>query len=201
MRVAVIGVGNVGGALASALTDAGHDVVVAASDAEKAAQAAAGLECEPAPNPREAVEGADAVVLAIPFKAGEEVAGEIRDGVAGKPVIDVTNSPAVVEEGTSNAEAFQAWLPEAHVVKAFNTVFASRLAEPTQDGHPLDGFIAGDDPDAKATVATIVRDAGLEPLDIGGLKMARALEGMAWANIAVNMANNWPWHSAWKLAR
>ena len=57
-----------GGALASALTEAGHDVVVAASNSEKAAEAAAGLECEPAPSPREAADGADAVVLAIPFK-------------------------------------------------------------------------------------------------------------------------------------
>ena len=201
MRVAVIGVGNVGGALATALTEAGHDVVVAASTAEKAAQAAAGLECEPAPSPREAADGADAVVLAIPFNAGHEVADEIRDEVAGKPIIDVTNSPAIVEAGTSNAEAFQAWLPEAHVVKAFNTVFASRLADPNEDGRPLDGFIAGDDSDAKATAATLVRDAGLAPLDVGGLRMARALEGMAWTNISLNMANNWPWHSAWKLAR
>ena len=201
MRVAVIGVGNVGGALASALTDAGHEVVVAASTAEKAAQAAAGFECEPAASPNEASADADAVILAIPFNAAQQVAEEIRDEVAGKPVIDVTNSSSVVEHGTSNAEAFQAWLPEAHVVKAFNTVFASRLAGSTQDGQPLDGFIAGDDAEAKATVATIVSDAGLAPLDVGDLKMARALEGMAWANISLNMANNWPWHSAWKLAR
>jgi predicted dinucleotide-binding enzyme len=201
MRVAVIGVGNVGGAIASALTSAGHAVVVAASNAEKAKQAAAGLDCEPAPSPREAVGGADAVVLAIPFDAGQDVAGEIRDGVAGKPVVDVTNSPLVVKEGTSNAEAFQAWLPEAHVVKALNTVSASRLAERADGNHPLDGFIAGDDADAKSTVAAIVRDAGLEPLDVGGLKMARDLEGMAWTNISLNMANNWPWHSAWKLER
>jgi predicted dinucleotide-binding enzyme len=191
----------VGGALASALTKVGHDVVVAASDAEKAKQAAAGLECEPAASPSEAVEGADAIILAIPFAVGEQVAAEIHDQVAGKPVVDVTNSPGVVENGTSNAEAFQTWLPDAHVVKAFNSVFASRLGEPTDNGEPLDGFIAGDDADAKSTVAAIVRDAGLTPLDVGGLRMARALEGMAWTNISLNMANGWPWHSAWKLAR
>ena len=190
-----------GGALASALTDAGHDVVVAASNAEAAAQAAAGLECEPAPNPHEAVDDADAVVLAIPFAATEEVAGEIRDLVAGKPIIDVTNSPSVVERGTSNAEAIQSWLPDAHVVKAFNTVFASQLGKRDAGGEPLDGFLAGDDAGAKATTTTIVRDAGLEPLDIGNLQMARVLEGMAWANISLNMANGGPWNSAWKLER
>jgi predicted dinucleotide-binding enzyme len=200
MRVAVIGVGNVGGALASALTEAGHDVVVAASNAEKAAQAAAGLDCEPAPSPRDAVEGADAVVLAIPFGAVEDVAGEIRDEVEGKPVIDVTNSQSVIESGRSNAEQIQEQLPAAHVVKAFNTVFASQLAT-ARDNGSLDGFIAGDDADAKAKVAAIVRDAGLEPLDVGGLRMARALEGMAWTNISLNMTNGWPWQSAWKLVR
>lgn len=201
MRVAVIGVGNVGGALASALTKAGHEVVVAASDAEKAGQAAAGLECEPAESPAIAADGAEAVILAIPFEAGKTVAQQIRGNVAGKPVIDVTNSPSVVESGTSNAEAFQAWLPDAHVVKAFNTVFASRLAQPAEGGEPLDGYIAGDDANAKEMVAQIVTDAGLAPLDVGGLKMARTLEGMAWTNIALNMANGWPWRSAWKLTR
>lgn len=200
MRVAVIGVGNVGGALASALSDAGHDVVVAASNAEKAAQAAAGLECEPAPSPREAADGADAVVLAIPFGAAEEVATEIRDEVDGKPVIDVTNSQAVVDTGRSNAEAIQGWLPKAHVVKAFNTVFASQL-NTKRNGERVDGYLAGDDAEAKQTVTTIVRDAGLEPLDFGGLNMARVLEGMAWANISLNMQNQWPWNSAWKLVR
>jgi 8-hydroxy-5-deazaflavin:NADPH oxidoreductase len=201
MRVAVIGVGNVGGAVASALTEAGEDVVVAATSAEKAKQAAAGLDCEPAPSPREAADGADAVILAIPFTAAEEVAGEIRDVVAGKPVIDVTNSQAVIETGTSDAEQIQAWLPEAHVVKALNTVFATQLGKKAPDDTPLDGYLAGDDADAKATAATILRDAGLEPLDVGGLPMARALEGMAWVNISLNMANGWPWTTAWKLIR
>jgi predicted dinucleotide-binding enzyme len=200
MRVAVIGVGNVGGALASALTDAGHEVVVAASNAEKAQQAAAGLDCEPAASPQAAAQDADAVVLAIPTTAVEEVAGEIREQVVGKPVVDVTNSRAVIEKGVSNAEQIQQLLPGAKVVKAFNTVFASKLGK-RDDGEPLDGFLAGDDPDAKAKVATIVRDAGLEPLDVGDLKMARALEGMAWTNISLNMANGWPWNSAWKLER
>jgi predicted dinucleotide-binding enzyme len=200
MRVAVIGVGNIGGALASALTDAGHDVVVAASNAEKATQAAAGLECEPAASPGQAAAGADAVVLAVPFGAVAEVVDEIRDEVDGKPVIDVTNSQSVIESGRSNAEQIQEQLPQAHVVKAFNTVFASQLAK-ARDNGSLDGFIAGDDAAAKATVATIVRDAGLEPLDVGDLRMARALEGMAWTNISLNMANSWPWQSAWKLVR
>src|SRR5919109_2768420 len=143
MRVAVIGVGNVGGAVASALTAAGEDVVVAATSAEKAKQAAAGLDCEPAPDPHEAADGADAVILAIPFTAAEEVAGEIRDVVDGKPVIDVTNSQSVIENGKSDAETIQGWLPDAHVVKAFNTVFATQIGKSAPDGSKLDGYLAG----------------------------------------------------------
>ncbi len=200
MRVAVIGVGNVGGALADSLTRAGHTVVVAASEAEKAKQVAAGLDCEPAASAAEATLEADAVIVAVPFGAGEDVAAEIRDNVSGKPVVDVTNGPQLVETGRTNAEDFQAWLPEAQVVKAFNTIFATNLGS-TNGKDRLDGYIAGDDADAKATVATLVEDAGLSPLDVGDLKMARVLEGMAWANISLNMANGWPWKSAWKLER
>ena len=134
MRVAVIGVGNVGGALASALTAAGHDVVVAASNSETAAEAAAGLECEPAPSPREAADGADAVVLAIPFKAGHEVADEIREQVAGKPIVDVTNSPAIVEEGTSNAEAKRVIAAMTQTVKETPKIVRSGYALHTSSG-------------------------------------------------------------------
>ena len=50
-------------------------------------------------------------------------------------------------------------------------------------------------------MAALVRDVGFEPLDVGDLKNARVLEGMAWLNISLNMANNWPWQSGWRLER
>jgi len=71
--------------------------------------------------------------------------------VAARAAIDVTNrmtfgpnGPAI-DNGDSNAERLAAWLPNAHVVKAFNTVFASHQADPIADGQKLDGFVAGDD--------------------------------------------------------
>lgn len=199
MRVAVIGVGNVGSALARKLEAAGHDVVVAASSAESAERAAKGLDCEPASTPAEAAQNAEAVILAVPAGALDEVASEIRPHVTGKPVVDVSNGPQAVQEGRSLAEDLQAKLPEANVVKAFNTAFASRMADPDADGQALDGYLAGDDAEAKQTVARLVGDVGFEPVDVGELKFARALEGMAWINISLNMANNWPWKSGWKL--
>lgn len=201
MRVAIIGVGNVGSVLARKLTDAGHEVTVAATTAERARQAAADVDCLPAESASQAAEAADVVVLAVPAAELDPVAGEIAEAVAGKPVVDVSNGPLAVEEGRSLAEGLQATLPKAAVVKAFNTAFASRMADPVVDAVRLDGFLAGDDAAAKETVATLVRDIGFEPVDAGALKMARTLEGMAWMNINLNVANGWPWQSGWRLAR
>jgi hypothetical protein len=201
MKIAVIGVGNVGSVLADKLSGAGHDVAVAASSAGSAEQAAEGMDCSPAASPAEAARDADVVVLAVPADAMGEISAEIEAHVDGKPVIDVSNGPKSVGDGGSLAEELQQRLPNARVVKAFNTAFASRMADPVENSQPLDGFLAGDDAQAKATVAELVRDVGFEPLDTGDLKMARALEGMAWMNISLNMANSWPWQSAWRLER
>ena len=85
------------------------------------------------------------------------------------------------------------------MVKAFNTVFAARHASPTEQGVPLDGFLAGDDEAAKAVVAELVGSLGYRSIDAGGLRMARALEEMAFLNITLNARNGWPWQSGWKL--
>ena len=87
-------------------------------------------------------------------------------------------------------------MPGASVVKAFNTIFASRHAAPTEDGMPLDAFIAGDDSAAKTTVAELATSLGYRPIDAGGLRMSRSLEEMAFLNITLNAANGWPWQSA-----
>ncbi|MBI2318436.1 MAG: hypothetical protein HYU75_15925 [Betaproteobacteria bacterium] len=85
------------------------------------------------------------------------------------------------------------------MIKAFNTAFAARQAEPTVDGIPADGFVAGDDETAKAQVLELVGSIGFRPIDVGPLAMARALEAMAILNISLNVQNGWPWQSAWKL--
>jgi hypothetical protein len=201
MRIGIIGVGNVGGGLATALSKAGHDVVVAASGAANAREAAARFGSRPAASVADAARDAEALILAVPADAHAELADLIEPHVSGKAVVDVSNGPQAVESGRSLAEDLAQRLPDAHVIKAFNTIFASRLAEPVDAGQPLDGYLAGDDADAKAMVAGLVADVGLEPMDVGGLQMARVLEGMAWLNIGLTMANSWPWRSGWKLHR
>ena len=81
----------------------------------------------------------------------------------------------------------------------FNTLFASNQADPTADGVQLDGFVAADDETAKATVLELVESIGLNPVDVGPLKRARQLEGLAFLNITLNAENGGAWQSGWKL--
>jgi 8-hydroxy-5-deazaflavin:NADPH oxidoreductase len=205
MNVAIIGAGNVGRALATAFTRQGHVVTIASRDPEHAAAAAAATGARHAKTSAEAAAAGQLVVLAIPFAGAEELVSEIRDAVAGKPVVDVTNrmsfgpnGPAI-DNGESNAERLAAWLPNAHVVKAFNTLFASNQADPTAGGAKLDGFVAGDDRAAKDIVLELVRSIGLNPVDVGPLARAQQLEQLAFLNIALNATANGSWTSGWRL--
>jgi NADPH-dependent F420 reductase len=204
MKVAIIGAGNVGKALATSITRAGHDVTITAKNPEHARAAANEAGATPAATNVAAVTGADVVILAMPFAgAGEAVAAEIRDEVAGKTIIDVTNPirpdlTGLATEGSSAAEEFQKRLPEASVVKAFNTIFATNQAHPSSD---IDGYVAGDDEKAKQMVMSLVDSMGFTALDVGPLSAARFLEGMAFINIGLNAQNGWSWTSAWKLER
>jgi 8-hydroxy-5-deazaflavin:NADPH oxidoreductase len=203
MKVAIIGAGNVGKALATSIIRAGHDVTIAAKSPEHAQAAADELGATPAGSNAAAVEGADVVILAVPYGvAGGDVAGEIRDAVSGRAVVDVSNpiTPGVsgLATETSAAEELQQSLPEAGVVKAFNTLFASNQAQPSRE---IDGYVAADDDTAKRTVISLIESMGFTPLDVGKLSAARYLEGMAFINIGLNAANGWSWTSAWKLER
>lgn len=201
MKLAVVGVGNVGAAFARAAVGAGHEVTVSASRPENARRVAGEVGAQPADSVLEAAAGADAVVLAVPYREAGDLVRQLDDGAT---VIDVTNP---VSDGgddlvahPSAAEELQGAAPGAKVVKAFNTIFASRLGDPTEDGAPLDAFYAGDDDAAKATVAELARSLGYRPIDAGGLRMARSLEEMALLNISLNARNGWSWQSGWKLA-
>jgi NADPH-dependent F420 reductase len=201
VKVTIIGAGNVGRALATSARRAGHDVTITAQNPEHAAAAADQAGARVAASSREAAADADVIVLAVPATALGDLATELSDLATGKAVVDVSNQPIPNPSGddTSAAESLQARLPEAHVVKAFNTVFASQQAHPVVDGIQLDGYVAGDDPAAKEKVLDLVRSIGLRPIDVGPLTMARALEALAWLNISLNMNNKWPWQTGWKL--
>ena len=198
MQIAIIGAGNVGKALASTLTRAGHDVTISAEHADHAREAATATGASAAASNADAAKNAQIVVLAVPATTLGVVVTELD--LDGKVVVDVSNRPTPSADGpaTSIAEELQQRVPNARVVKAFNTLFASRQAEPTVGGISADAYVAGDDEQAKQTVLDVVESAGFRPVDAGSLVSARTLEGMAWLNIQRNMAGG-TWQDAWVL--
>jgi predicted dinucleotide-binding enzyme len=204
MKFAIIGSGNVGAAIARAVTDAGHDAIVADPSEESLRTIASNVPVGTTVSNVEAITGVDVVVLAVPFAAVADIVASLRDELAGKIVIDVTNPLAadlsgLVTDGDSGAELVARAAPEARVVKAFNTVFAGNQATASVDGTQLDGFVASDDSEAKQTVMDLLAAIGFRPIDVGGLSVSRYLEGMGFINIALNARNGWSWQSGWKL--
>jgi hypothetical protein len=190
MKITVIGAGNMGAAFVKQLTRAGHPVSVTARDAAKAAGVAAehpGARAVPAAG---AAEGADAVVLATGYAEAADAlrgAGNLR----GKVVVDITNPLTAdymglaIGHSTSAAEEIAKAVPGAEVVKAFNTVFASVLAEGADfgNGRKVEVFVASDSERAKQTAGAIAESMGFAVVDAGALKNARYLEPLAGLNI------------------
>jgi predicted dinucleotide-binding enzyme len=157
-----------------------------------------------ATSPAEAAAAADAVVIAVPYGAVEDVAREVATAVVGKVVIDATNPLRPDYSGlatgeASGAEELAALLPGARVAKAFNTVFAGVEAEPTALGTTVDALFATDDETARATVAELASSVGFRPIHVGPLAAARELEAMAWLNIRLQMLTNGGWTTSFVL--
>ena len=188
--IAIIGTGNVAGALGPEFAALGHDIVYGSRDPgrdEVSALVERTGGSASATTQAESVIGADIVVLAVPGGIAEEVAAGLGD-LTGKIILDPTNRITRGDDGTayytlatSNAELIQAATPGAHVVKAFNTLSYRTMVEP---GGPVTIPLAGDDADAKARIAELVAGMGLEPMDVGPLGAAHVLEGMLsiWIN-------------------
>jgi 8-hydroxy-5-deazaflavin:NADPH oxidoreductase len=169
LKVAIIGKGNVGTAIANGLNGK-HEIKFGHRDpTEPVAQAA---------------KWGEIIILAVPYPAASEVAKEVGSAADGKPVLDVSN--AIGEKGdlaigctTSAAEELQKKLPKAYVVKAFNTVFAQNQSTGKIGRASLTLFVAGGHSKAKQVVMQLGKDIGFEPVDAGPLKAARFLEPMA----------------------
>jgi 8-hydroxy-5-deazaflavin:NADPH oxidoreductase len=183
--ISVIGVGKMAGALAGRALAGGNAVEIIGRDRVKAEELAATLDGATV-GADDAAPTGDIVVLAVPYGSAAAVVSRYGDALRGKVIIDITNpvnadfTGFVTPEGSSGAQEIAKAAPAgAHVVKAFNTLFANVLAAGTADGRPLDVFIAGDDTQAKARVSAFIESLGLRPMDAGQLPMARALENAA----------------------
>ncbi|MGZ3449017.1 MAG: NADPH-dependent F420 reductase [Polyangiales bacterium] len=186
--IAIVGTGNIGGALAKAWLRAGHRVRLAVRDRDAAElRELVGLGAE-AVALEGAANGVDVVVLAVPAASAIGVVDRIGD-LAGKIVVDCTNAIGAGLTVSPAAEALQAHLPKAHVVKSFNQQGAETLRDPYfAGGIAAVDFVAGDDAAARTTVLGLARDVGLDAVDAGPLAAARFLEWITVAWIATSQS-------------
>lgn len=190
--IAVIGTGDVGGALGPEFAAQGHTIIYGSRDPgrNKVSELVERTgELASATTPAEAAAQADIVVLAVPGLLVEEITKSLGD-LSGKIIIDPTNplerrmNRLEHAVDTSNAEIIQAAAPDAYVVKAFNTLNWKTMVDPASAGGPVSIPLVGDNGRAKDKVADLVTGMGLEPIDVGPLRDARWVEGMLilWIN-------------------
>lgn len=173
-HLSIIGTGNMGQAIAAVAGRGGHSVQLL-GQGDVATQ----------------VTG-DIVVLAVPYPAVSAVLAQRGESLAGKVVVDITNplnfetfdSLTVPADSSATAEIAAA-LPQSRVLKAFNTTFAATLASGTVGELTTTVLIAGDDADAKSTLAGVITSGGLNVIDAGSLSRARELEGIGFLQITL----------------
>lgn len=190
MKITVLGTGNMGSAFTKQLSSAGHIVRVTGRDIDKAKALAAQFDNVNAYSAAEALGDSDVVVIATAYEDAAKAMQSLGD-LTGKVVIDITNPLSAdymsltIGHVTSAGEEIAKAVPQAHVVKAFNTLFAQVLADgPTfADDQRGSVFVASDSERAKQTAITLAHSLGWKTVDAGGLINARYLEPLAGLNI------------------
>jgi predicted dinucleotide-binding enzyme len=210
MKVGILGSGIVGKTLAAGFVTLGHEVKIGSREPEKLSAWAqeAGRRASSG-SFEEAARFGDLIVLAT-LGAGTEnairLAGQRNFG--GKVVIDATN-PLEFESGVprlyvghtdSLGEQVQRWIPDARVVKAFNTAGNAHMFRPQFPGGPPDMFICGNDAGAKQLVTQICEHFGWGVADIGGIEGSRYLEPMClvWVYYGFGAKS---WNHAFKMLK
>jgi predicted dinucleotide-binding enzyme len=178
MRVAVVGAGRIGGNIARLLAAAGHQVSVSFARDEDALRARAQEIGASVATPAQAVAAAEVVVIAVPWSAipgALEQAGSLE----GKVVVDTTNQfgPGPKPATGQTAAAFNAArMPGARYTKSFNTLTSAFQAEVAHREPRVVQWLCGDDEQAKQLVAGLIRDAGYDPVDLGGTQGCEVME-------------------------
>ena len=196
-KIAILGAGAVGTALAQNWSAKGHKVTLGVRDPEsKTAQEAANAlgGAVEIVNFEASMDMADVIVLALPWDAVEPVTSQLS-GWDGRIVIDATNPLGMSDDGfglvightNSGGEHVAALLPEARVVKSLNQIGAEMMADPSVLPIPPVMYVAGDDDDARHTVLGLIDDLGFDAQDFGALSGARLLEAfaMTWIHMAI----------------
>ena len=182
LKIGIIGVGHIGGTLAPLWAKAGHELLLSSRHPPELKTLAKSLGPKVrVGTPRAAAAFGDVVLLSVPYSATPQIGRDLATELAGKIVIDTGNpypqrDGAMAEDarrkGTGVASA--EFLPGVRLVRAFNALTYKQLgSEAHRSGGPVAIPIAGDDPTALAVAQRLVRDAGFEPVVVGGLARAK----------------------------
>lgn len=191
MKIAVIGAGKVGGALATRLVAAGHEVTLGLreSSGDKKSAAIAGTATATI---AEAAQKSEVVLIAAVPQAAKEIAEQLGD-MKEKVLIDAMNSINVKPDPFQNTtEAFRSWTNCPHVVKCFNTTGFENMANPVYGERKIDTFVAGNSEHGKNIAKQLALDIGFgQCYDFGGDERVQLLEhfAMAWINLAILQGN------------
>lgn len=209
-KIGILGSGIVGQTLGSGFIKHGYEVMIGTRNIGKLIEwATAEGQHAHTGSFTEAAEFGDNVVLAckgIAAQAVLEIAGE--QNLAGKTVIDATNPiaeappldgvlPFFTKQNESLMEILQAAFPDAHFVKAFNSVSYLRMVNPDFESKPT-MFICGNNEDAKKEVAQILDQFGWETEDFGLATSARGIEALCMLYCTIGFRDN-RWTQAFKL--
>jgi len=196
MKIAFIGIGNVGFALANNLQKKGNEVIIAHDNADstsvkKAQERNPNLGVQPV---QVAIDTADVVFLATPFKINQEILVPLQFG--GKTLIDCTNPVGAgishgLDSKISGAEKVQEWASDAQVVKSYTIYGFENLENPHFSNYEVKPvmLIAGNDTGTKEIVRRLNADLGFETLDVGDLSQSLHLEHMTLLWVKMVRAN------------
>jgi predicted dinucleotide-binding enzyme len=176
MRIAIVGAGRIGGNVARQLR--GHELTLSFARDAAALEAKARELGARVAAPAEAVRDAEAVVIAVPWGALPD-ALEQAGSLEGRIVIDTTNqfgSGPMPAPGQTAAAFNAARMPGARYTKCFNTLTSAFQEQVAHRDPRVVQWICGDDEEAKAVVADLVREAGYEPVDLGGVDGCAVME-------------------------
>ncbi len=189
MNIAIIGTGNVGGALAERWAKAGHTIRLGVRDTANFK----GKELLQLPNTTvhllaDAVKASDVILIAATPQSVIAIVEQMGD-VAGKVIIDAMNSVRTRPEPYADTfEALKALTKGAHLVKCFNSTGFENMRDPSYGDTAIDMFMAGSSEKGKTTARQLALDAGFaECYDFGGDDRVSLLEqfALAWINLAI----------------
>jgi NADPH-dependent F420 reductase len=189
-RIAIIGTGRMAQGLGRGWARVGHTIIFGSRSPERKAHIAAQVEGAQVADPPEALDGADIVVIAIPYEAVESFAHDYSLWLQGKLVIDISNPfDHLPDNRISGAEiTARAIGSDAHVVAAFKANFWQTLLEPVDpSGVVRDVHFAGDDERDKQIMAQLIHDLDFRPVDCGPLRNARVLDAMVSLIVELDM--------------